>query len=114
LRRLGWDLPGGFAEQVVVPAACLHPLPDGVAPLHAVFADPAAVAVHGLRCSPIGAPGRLTVVGAGPIGALTALYAHQQGWEVTVVHRDGRAPHRAVVAAVPATFRPRSTVGERS
>lgn len=104
LRRLGWDLPGGFAEQVVVPAENAHPIPDRADPLHAALADPAAVAIHGLRCTPVTSPGRLAVVGAGTVGLLTALYAHQQGWTVTVVHRDGRAPSEAVANAVPAMF----------
>ncbi|MBV2365337.1 zinc-binding dehydrogenase [Streptomonospora nanhaiensis] len=112
LRRLGWDLPGGFAERVAVPASALHPLPRGVDPLHAVLADPAAVAVHGLRCSPVGPPGRLAVVGAGPVGLLTALYAHRLGWRTTVVHRDGRAPGPALAAVLPAALRPRSAARE--
>ncbi|MGH8901361.1 MAG: zinc-dependent alcohol dehydrogenase [Egibacteraceae bacterium] len=110
LRRLGWDMPGGFAEQVVIPAANAHPLPDGAAPLHAALADPAAVAMHGLRCNPITSPGRLAVVGAGTVGLLTALYAHQQGWQVTVVHRDGHPPHDAVTEAIPAAFRSSATL----
>ncbi|RAY12942.1 hypothetical protein DPM19_23325 [Actinomadura craniellae] len=110
LRRLGWDLPGGLAEQVVVPTTNTHPLPDGLDRLHAVLTDPAAVAVHGLRCNPIGAPGRLAVIGAGTIGLLTALYAHRQGWEVTIVHRDGRAPRPVVADAVPAAFRSPTTL----
>lgn len=105
LRRLGWDLPGGFAEQVTVPAENAHPVPDGVDPLHAALADPAAVAIHGLRCNPVGPPGQLAVIGAGTVGLLTALYAHRQGWKVTVVHRDGRAPHKTVAKEVPAVFR---------
>jgi threonine dehydrogenase-like Zn-dependent dehydrogenase len=59
LRRIGWDLPGGLAEQVVIPAGNVHPLPDGLNPLHAVLADPAAVAIHGLRCHPVGQDGWL-------------------------------------------------------
>jgi threonine dehydrogenase-like Zn-dependent dehydrogenase len=42
LRRLGWDLPGGFAEQVVVPATNVHSLPDGLKPITAILADAAA------------------------------------------------------------------------
>ncbi len=110
LRRLGWDMPGGFAEQVVIPAANVHPLPAGTDPLYAALADPAAVAIHGLRCNPIASPGQLAVVGAGTVGLLTALYAHQQGWQVTVVHRDGRAPHDAVTEAIPAAFRSPATL----
>lgn len=110
LRRLGWDMPGGFAEQVVVPAENAHPLPNGADPLHAALADPAAVAIHGLRCNPIASPGHLAVVGAGTVGLLTALYAHQQGWKVTIVHRDGRPPCEAVAKAVRAAFRSPATL----
>ncbi len=104
LRRLGWDVPGGLAEQVIIPAENAHPIPDDVDPLNAALADPAAVAIHGLRCNPVGPPGRLAIIGAGTIGLLTALYAHQQGWKVTVVHRDGHVPHENVTEAVPAVF----------
>jgi threonine dehydrogenase-like Zn-dependent dehydrogenase len=104
LRRLGWDLPGGFAEEVVIPAGNVHPVPDGIDPLHATLVDPAAVAVHGLRCNPVGSPGQLAIIGAGTVGLLTALYAHQQGWTVTVLHRDGRIPPKPIADAIPATF----------
>jgi threonine dehydrogenase-like Zn-dependent dehydrogenase len=51
LRRLGWDLLGGLAEEVAVPAENARSMPDGLDPFHAVLADPAAVAIHGLRCN---------------------------------------------------------------
>ncbi|MGL5808405.1 MAG: alcohol dehydrogenase catalytic domain-containing protein [Nocardioides sp.] len=110
LRRIGWDIPGGLAEQVVVPAENAHLLPKGADPLHAALADPAAVAIHGLRCNLIGSPGNLAVVGAGTVGLLTALYAHQEGWNVTIIHRDGRPPVDAVTTAVPAAFRSPATL----
>jgi threonine dehydrogenase-like Zn-dependent dehydrogenase len=97
-------LAGGFAEQVVIPTRNAHLLPDDADPLHATLADPAAVAIHGLRCTPVTSPGRLAVIGAGTVGLLTALYAHEQGWKVTVVHRDGHAPREAVANTVPAVF----------
>ncbi|MDS1272676.1 alcohol dehydrogenase catalytic domain-containing protein [Lipingzhangella sp. LS1_29] len=114
LQRLGWDLPGGFAEEVRVPTDNAHPLPTRLDPLHAVLADPTAVAAHGLRCAPIRPPGRLAVVGAGTIGLLTALYARWQGWEVTVFHREGRAPSPAVAKAIPADCRLPLTTDEKA
>lgn len=110
LRRLGWDLPGGFAEQVAAPGTNTHPVPDGVDPLYAVLTDPAAVAIHGLRCNPIGSPRRLAVIGAGTVGLLTALYAHQHDWEVTIVHRDHRPPPPAVIDTMPFAFRVSSSL----
>lgn len=87
LRRIGWDLPGGFADQLRAPKANLRSLPATLDLRHAVLADPAAVAVHGVRCAPIGGPGQLAVLGAGQIGLLTAAYAAQIGWDVTVFRR---------------------------
>jgi threonine dehydrogenase-like Zn-dependent dehydrogenase len=109
LQRIGWDLPGGFAEYLLAPSDNVHIVPDGLDPLQAVLSDPTAVAIHGLRCNLIGAPGRLAIVGAGTVGLLTALYAHDQGWAVTVVHRDGRPP---VTRITPATVRATSTLTE--
>lgn len=100
LRRVGWDLPGGFAEQVVVPARNVRLLPPGTAPPAMTLADPAAVAVHGLRCAGIGAPGRLAVVGAGPIGRLSALWAQAHGWRVVTVHGGDHSPDAPVAVPV--------------
>lgn len=105
LRRIGWDLPGGPAEGIAVPATNAHPLPNNVDPLHAVLADPTAVAIHGLRCNSIITPGTLAVVGAGTVGLLTALYGHWQGWDATVIHREDRPPPDSVAEAIPARFR---------
>lgn len=113
LRRVGWEMPGGFAEQVVIPAENAHPLSGSADPLHAALADPAAVAIHGLRCNPLTSPGQLAVVGAGTVGLLTALYASQQGWQVTVVNREGRPPREVVAEAVPAAFQSPATLPSR-
>jgi threonine dehydrogenase-like Zn-dependent dehydrogenase len=68
------------------------------------------VAIHGLRCNPIAAAQRLAVLGAGTIGLLTALYAGQMGWTITVVHRDGHPPGPALTCAIPARFRSTSAI----
>jgi len=109
LQRLGWNIPGGFAEQVAVPVENVYPLPDGFNPLHATLADPAAVAIHGLRCHTTGEPGQLAVIGAGVVGLLTACYAHEKGWKTTVIHRNNYIPHKTITKMIPATFRSLST-----
>lgn len=110
LRRIGWDLAGGFAHELVAPRVNVYPLPDGLAAGHAVLADPAAVAIHGLRCSPISDPGSLAIIGAGAVGLLTAIYAQHHGWATTIVYRDGHGPSDAVRQNVAAEFRPLSAV----
>ena len=111
LKRIGWDVPGGFAEQVSVPARNLRAIDGGLDPLHAVLADPAAVAIHGLRCNRL-TPGRLAVIGAGTVGLLTGIYAREAGWAVTVVHRDGHPPGPAVQHEIPVAFTSTSTIAD--
>jgi threonine dehydrogenase-like Zn-dependent dehydrogenase len=70
----------------------LFALPDAVGDGAGTLVEPTAVAVHALtRVQPL--PGeRIAVIGAGPIGLLTALVAREQGVEVVLVSRNpGRA-----------------------
>lgn len=66
---------GGFAEEAVLPAAQLLPVPTGTPPEVAALAEPLAVALHGLKRlnPPKGAP--LLVLGCGAIGGLAAFAA---------------------------------------
>jgi (R,R)-butanediol dehydrogenase / meso-butanediol dehydrogenase / diacetyl reductase len=89
---LGTGRPGGYAERVVVDARMLFALPDAVDDRAGTLVEPTAVAVHALaRARP--APGeRIAVIGAGPIGMLTALVAREQGMDVVLISRNpGRA-----------------------
>ena len=62
---------GAFARYIVVRAAALLRLPDGISPREAALAEPLAVALHGITRSGIVRATRAMVIGAGPIGALT-------------------------------------------
>jgi 2-desacetyl-2-hydroxyethyl bacteriochlorophyllide A dehydrogenase len=89
---LGTGRPGAYAERVIVDARMLFALPAAVDDRAGTLVEPTAVAVHALsRALP--QPGeRVVVIGAGPIGLLTALVAREQGLEVTLVSRNpGRA-----------------------
>ncbi|MEV0383182.1 alcohol dehydrogenase catalytic domain-containing protein [Nonomuraea sp. NPDC050643] len=74
---------GGFAERLVVPANRLVPIPDGLDLRTAALAEPASVALHGL--GRVLQAGRrvegadVLVVGAGPIGLLSAALARAEG-----------------------------------
>jgi threonine dehydrogenase-like Zn-dependent dehydrogenase len=92
LRRIGWDLPGGFADTVAVPPASLVPVAGLADPAHGVLADALAVALHGVRCG-LGPPtGRLGVIGSGVLAVCTAVCAKAVGWRVHQLVRD---PDRA-------------------
>lgn len=74
---------GGFAELLVLPARRLVPIPDALDMRTAALAEPASVALHGLRR--VRALGRavegadVLVIGAGPIGLLAVALAAASG-----------------------------------
>ena len=92
---LGTGRPGGYADRVVVDARMLFALPEAVDDRAGTLVEPLAVAVHAhARARP--EPGdTLTVIGAGPIGLLTALVARERGCEVVVVSRNPARARRA-------------------
>jgi (R,R)-butanediol dehydrogenase/meso-butanediol dehydrogenase/diacetyl reductase/L-iditol 2-dehydrogenase len=61
---------GAFAEYVVVPDHICYPLPPGLSFEEAAMTEPAGVAAHALRITPITLNETAAVVGAGPIGLL--------------------------------------------
>jgi (R,R)-butanediol dehydrogenase / meso-butanediol dehydrogenase / diacetyl reductase len=62
---------GAFARYILVRAAALVRVPEGVSPRHAALAEPLAVALHGITRSGVKPGDRVLVIGAGPIGALS-------------------------------------------
>jgi len=89
LRMIGYTIDGGYADEVVVPAANVFVLPPATPPAEAVLlasAVPSAVRVvarAGVR------PGdRVIVVGAGSIGTLAAQVARAHGASVVLADLD--------------------------
>jgi L-iditol 2-dehydrogenase len=71
---------GGFAASVVVPAARVHRLPDGVGAVVGALFEPLACAAHGvIEVAQVQAGETVVVIGPGPIGALAALVARARG-----------------------------------
>ncbi len=83
---------GAFAEFVLVRAAGVLRLPEGLSARHAALAEPLAVALHGITRSGIAPGDTAMVIGAGPIGALTVGALRAMGVDhVTVVEpSEGR------------------------
>jgi threonine dehydrogenase-like Zn-dependent dehydrogenase len=74
----GIGLPGGMADEVVVQADALVPVPSGLDLSVACLVEPLAVATHGLNRARVTAHDRVLVIGAGPIGlAATAMLRHR-------------------------------------
>lgn len=96
---LGAHRSGGLAEQIAVPRAAVHPLPDALDFAAGSLIEPLANAVH--AWSLVGeVPSRVGVIGAGTIGLLVMLVAAQRGAHVTVA--DPSADRREVAARLGA------------
>ncbi|MEX2541959.1 MAG: galactitol-1-phosphate 5-dehydrogenase [Trueperaceae bacterium] len=81
---VGAHRPGAFAEKVIVPAVACQPVPAGMAPAIASLAEPVACAVRAVRLARVGLGDELLVLGAGPIGLLSARLAQEAGAAVSI------------------------------
>jgi (R,R)-butanediol dehydrogenase/meso-butanediol dehydrogenase/diacetyl reductase len=88
----GW---GGIAELALVPASHVSVLPDEVSDLQGALVEPAAVAAYGVDTAGVRPGDTVLVTGAGPIGALAALYASALGARVVISEVN---PTRAAMA----------------
>ncbi|MCU1570817.1 MAG: threonine dehydrogenase [Naasia sp.] len=72
-RTLGYEIDGGFAEYVTVPAAAVQggnvvPVPSGVSDIAAAASEPAAAALQGVRRAGELSGRNVLVMGGGPLG----------------------------------------------
>jgi len=79
LRLFGIDVDGGMAEFVKLPASALIKLPDAMPARFGALIEPLAVAVHGVARTSLDGVELAAVMGAGPIGLMTALVAQARG-----------------------------------
>jgi 2-desacetyl-2-hydroxyethyl bacteriochlorophyllide A dehydrogenase len=87
--------PGGYAESVVVREAMLVPIPDELSLEDGALVEPLAVGLHGLNVGEARAGDRCVVIGAGPIGVMTAFALRARDIEdVLIVERNERRQER--------------------
>jgi (R,R)-butanediol dehydrogenase/meso-butanediol dehydrogenase/diacetyl reductase len=79
LRLYGFDVDGGMAEYIKLPVASLMKLPEEMPAQIGALIEPLAVAVHGVARADLADVTVAVVLGAGPIGLLTALVAKARG-----------------------------------
>jgi len=79
LRLYGFDVDGGMAQFVKLPLSSLIKLPDEMSARTGALIEPLAVAVHGVARANLENVTLAVVLGAGPIGLLTALVAQARG-----------------------------------
>jgi len=98
----GLAIPGGFGETLTVPAENLFKVADDLDFAVAALAEPLAVAIHGHRVAAqldAARPTRgerIVVLGAGPIGLMSAFYAARAG--ATEIAITARYKHQADAA----------------
>jgi L-iditol 2-dehydrogenase len=96
-RSIGTHVDGAFAAKVLLPAANLHLLPEGVDPRAATLAEPLACVCNCLLDPSVVEPGdRVLVTGPGAIGLLAAELAKLSAKEVTVVGLPSDEPRLAI------------------
>jgi threonine dehydrogenase-like Zn-dependent dehydrogenase len=94
-RALGVALPGGLADQVVVPVGQLHGA-DGLTAVEAALVEPFSIAAMALARAELRGDERLAVVGGGPIGLAITVSAAARGHAVLV---SDPVPARRTLAA---------------
>jgi (R,R)-butanediol dehydrogenase / meso-butanediol dehydrogenase / diacetyl reductase len=95
---LGTGRPGGYAERVVVDERMLFALPESVDDRAGALVEPLAVAIRAVDLAEPGEQDLALVVGAGPIGLLTALVLRNRGVRRTVVCSRNAARARRAAA----------------
>ena len=89
------QLPGAYAEYVACSAASLLRLPANVSSRAGALVEPLSVGLHGVNQSTIEPGMGVVVMGAGPIGLSTLLWAKAKGAERGSSIGTGARPHRA-------------------
>lgn len=96
LQIVGVHREGGFAGFVAAPADRLHPVPEGLPPTLASFAEPVAIGVQAARRGAVTADDRVLVLGCGPIGLAAIEVMRARGAEVLATDLS---PRRLATAA---------------
>jgi (R,R)-butanediol dehydrogenase/meso-butanediol dehydrogenase/diacetyl reductase len=87
--------PGAYAESVVVADSMLVRLPEELSLEHGALVEPLAVGLHGVTIGEAEPGDRCVVIGAGPIGLMTALSLRARGIDqVIVIERNERRQER--------------------
>jgi 2-desacetyl-2-hydroxyethyl bacteriochlorophyllide A dehydrogenase len=99
---LGTGRPGGYAEQMIADARMLFALPDAVDDQAGTLVEPLAVAIRALARADVVATDPVAVLGAGPIGLLTALVLRERGFErMALVSRNPARTQQARQLGLP-------------
>ena len=76
---LGVDIPGAFADRLVVKESMVHTKPANMSWRQAATVEPLSVALHAVEITPIRLMDTVAIVGTGTIGLYTLLAAKLKG-----------------------------------
>ncbi|MFE3760158.1 zinc-binding dehydrogenase [Streptomyces sp. NPDC059104] len=93
--EVGVDRDGTYAEAVTLPERFVERVPAGLSFRGAVLIEPLACVLSNVRAASLTFDDTVVVLGAGPIGMLTALVAARRARRVTVAEPDGYRLERA-------------------
>jgi threonine dehydrogenase-like Zn-dependent dehydrogenase len=95
------NVPGGFAETLLISEMLTLPVPNGLSPEHAALTEPLAVGEHAVAMGEPGADHVFLVIGCGPVGlaVIASLKARGLG---PVVAADFSPARRAAAEAMGA------------
>lgn len=84
---MGIGQDGGMADECMVPASAIIPIPSGLSINDGCLVEPLAVAVHGIRRAQVLPHERVAVVGGGSIGQTAVVAAQATGATVALEAR---------------------------
>ncbi len=85
---MGFHNDGGFAGHVVAPEASLVPVPEGLAPGIACFAEPVGCVLNAVSKLGLEPGQRVLIYGGGTVGLIAALVCQDLGGEVCVIEKS--------------------------
>ena len=103
IRNLAYsnDLPGGYAERMLLSAPLVLEVPNGLDARHAALTEPTAVGMHAVNRSRITAGEGALVIGCGPVGLAVIAVLAQRGIE-PIVAADLSPARRALASTMGA------------
>ena len=83
-REIAQAWPGGFAEYIAIPEACVRLgnvrlVPEGLSPIHAAISEPVSSCVNAQERGSVGLGDTVAIIGAGPVGCIHASLARARG-----------------------------------
>ena len=109
-RSIGFDIPGGFADYVLVYPQYIHKLPDNISLRAGALTEPLACIVHAVELVATRPALPALVVGPGPMGLLTGLVLQAYGCKVDILGTaaDAERLERAAAAGLRVVEHPGS------